>query len=114
LGNPKTKQEIKYEGLIDSGADVCMFEADVGEQIGLEIEKGERQTVRGIVKGQGREYYMHDIEIDIGGWPRAIRAGFMRDISREGHGFLGQRGFFDQVKSVKFEKLKGLFEVTPL
>lgn len=114
LRNPKARLEFKYEGIVDSGADLCMFEAEIGELLGLEIETGERQPIAGIVEGAKREYFLHDIEIDIGGWPRSIRAGFMRDISKVGHGFLGQKGFFDQVKSVKFEKVKGLFEVTPL
>ena len=114
LRNPKARLEYRYEGLIDSGADLCMFEAEIGELIGLDVEKGERKPVHGIVQGEGREYFLHDIEIDIGGWPRTIRAGFMRDISKVGHGFLGQQGFFDQVKFIKFEKTKGLFEVMPL
>lgn len=73
-----------------------MFEAEIGELLGLEIEKGERQPIAGIVEGAKREYFLHDIEIDIGGWPRNIRAGFMRDISRYRTGEEGDRRYCPQ------------------
>ena len=32
--------EIGYEVLVDSGADFCVFDAQVGEAIGIDVKKG--------------------------------------------------------------------------
>jgi len=44
VGNNK----IRYEALIDSGADFCIFDGEIGEYLGLEIEKGPSLTFGGI------------------------------------------------------------------
>lgn len=31
---------IRFEALLDSGADMCVFPAEIGELIGIEIKKG--------------------------------------------------------------------------
>ncbi|MBI5400829.1 MAG: hypothetical protein HZB12_01805 [Candidatus Yonathbacteria bacterium] len=31
--------EIGYEVLVDSGADMCLFDAEIGEAIGIDIKK---------------------------------------------------------------------------
>lgn len=31
---------VRYEVLVDSGADICLFSAQIGEAIGIDIEKG--------------------------------------------------------------------------
>lgn len=109
--NPRTKQSIRYFGLVDSGADSCIFAGEIAELIGLDIATGRRLSVSGVVEGEQRPFYLHQVEVEIGGWTKLTTVGFMPDLSNNGHGLLGQSGFFDRFSFVKFEYLKGTVEV---
>lgn len=103
---------IGYEVLIDSGADLCIFDRQVGEILGLDIERGERGVVYGINDGAGREgedYYMHSVTINIGGWDYSIKAAF-KTLSAVSYGVVGQKGFFD-LFVVKFNFMKAEIEL---
>jgi len=39
---------IWYEALVDSGADLCIFDAEIGGILGIRIEKGKKELVSGI------------------------------------------------------------------
>ena len=41
-------KEIEYHVLVDSGADMCLFDAEIGEAIGIDIKKGILKTVFGV------------------------------------------------------------------
>jgi predicted aspartyl protease len=112
--NPKTQQSVRYQALVDSGADQCIFSGEIGELIGLDVTAGVEHAVSGVVAGQTRPYYMHDVEIEIGGRRRAATVGFMPDLAPNGHGLLGQAGFFDLFSFVKFERPKGTVELGAL
>src|SRR3989344_3401981 len=105
------KQEIGYEVLVDSGADLCIFSAEVGEAVGIDIEKGKPREVMG-VGGKYSIYYLHPVTIEVGGWPYNIQAGFMPDVA--GHvmpyGVVGQMGFFENL-IVKFDLQKAEVEL---
>lgn len=100
---------INYEALVDSGADFCIFDAQIGELLGIDIKNGERQRVSGIT-GVQEPYYIHTITAFVGGWPYKIQAGFLPNIARLGYGVVGQKGFFD-IFVVKFDLLKGEIEL---
>lgn len=100
---------IPYEVLIDSGADDCIFEAEIGELIGIDITTGTEKKVCGIT-GQVELYYMHPVTITVGGWPFDIEAGFLPNIAQLGHGVVGQHGFFD-IFIVKFDFIKEIIEL---
>ena len=89
-------KKIKYYVLIDSGADFCIFHAEIGEELGIKIRKGKRVEFYGIV-GDKESAYFHDIVISIGGNDFKCRCGFSYqfDNSRMPYGVLGQKGFFD-------------------
>jgi hypothetical protein len=57
----------------------------------------------------------HPIEIAVGGYGASrnlnLIAAFMPDLSNNGHGLLGQSGFFDNVSFVKFRSRKGVVEI---
>ena len=108
--HPVTRKSIRYFALIDSGADNCILGAEIGELIGLDIHAGKKSTVSGVVAGQSRPYYLHDVEIEVGGWWKKTTVGFMRELSHNGHGFLGRDGFFDRFSYVKFEQMKATVE----
>ncbi|PIP23046.1 MAG: hypothetical protein COZ91_00315 [Candidatus Nealsonbacteria bacterium CG_4_8_14_3_um_filter_39_7] len=98
-------RSISYEVLVDSGADFCIFDAQIGELLGIEIKDGKKEEVAGIT-GVIQPYYVHDIIIKIGGWPYEIKAGFLPNIAQLSYGVVGQIGFFD-IFIVRFDLLKG-------
>jgi hypothetical protein len=114
IRNPETKQSVRYLALVDSGADQCVFAGEIGELIGLDVIAGKERAVSGVVAGQTRPYYMHDVEIEIGGRRSLATVGFMPDLAPNGHGLLGQDGFFDLFSFVKFERPKGTVELGAL
>lgn len=111
LHNPDNKRSYRTFALVDSGSDSCFFDADLGEALGIDIAAGDAGKIYGVVPGKWERQYTHPVIIECMGKSFAIRAGFMRGLSKHGYGILGQSGFFDQVQSVTFEKQKGVFEI---
>lgn len=98
-------QEIKYAALIDSGADFCIFDAELGEYLGIAIQSGRREVFGGIQEKGGAEAFLHPITLNVGGWEYHTTIGFSYDIAKHGYGILGQKGFFD-LFTVKFDYQK--------
>lgn len=99
-----------YSALIDSGADDCLFHAEVGEAIGIEVKNGPVKTYGGIGFGE-LIGHIHTVEIQVGGYwvecQAAFAYGMLRDHPslpgmRQGlrYGVLGQAGFFDKFKVI--------------
>ena len=86
-------KRVGYLALIDSGADVCIFHAEIGEIIGITIESGKEMTFKGVT-GEELTAYFHDIKIGVGGYELDCYAGFSRGLSNMPYGVLGQMGFF--------------------
>ena len=105
--------EIGYEVLVDSGADLCIFDAQIGEIIGIDVTKGKPREVFG-VGGKASIYYLHKVTIIVGGHPYSIEAGFMPNVAGNviPYGIVGQKGFFD-IFVVKFDLLKERVELKP-
>ncbi|MBI5793502.1 hypothetical protein HZA87_00215 [Candidatus Uhrbacteria bacterium] len=93
-----------YEVLVDSGADVCMFDAEIGDALGIPFFDGREGEVVGVT-GAMKPYYIHPITITVGSRSFEIEAGFLSNVSRFGYGVVGQRGFFEQFV-VSFDFLK--------
>ena len=94
---------VRYFALIDSGADLNIFHSEIAELLGLDVTQGEECLVSGITQGEVQKYYVHQVSLIVGGWTYQTKVGFMPTLSKIGHGLLGQNGFFDLFKSVKFE-----------
>jgi hypothetical protein len=109
--NPLTQQSVRYFALVDSGADRSVFAGEIGALIGFDVMAGEERRVGGVVARQARSYYLHKTEIRIGHVWRTATIGFMPDLSPNGHGLLGQTGFFDLFSFVKFERSNGTIEL---
>lgn len=95
--------EVSYEVLVDSGADLCIFDAQIAEILGIEVLKGEKRTVSGLT-GFPEFYYLHHLTIIVGGIELEIEAGFM-SMRNDAYGIVGQKGFFDKF-IIKFDLLK--------
>lgn len=102
---------VGYEVLVDSGADLCIFHAEMADVLGIDFKKGKPQEVFG-VGGKASLFYIHPIEIVVGGWKYTIEAGFMPDVSgrKIQYGLVGQLGFFDTFV-VKFDRAKEEIEL---
>ncbi len=70
----KKDESVRYEVLVDSGADLCLFDAEIGEAVGIKV-----------ADGKPREVFMPQVA------GRAMP-----------YGLVGQRGFFDAFV-VKFD-----------
>ena len=103
---------IRYEVLVDSGADICIFPAEIGEILDLDILSGASHEVAGIT-GQKECYYLHEVTLIVGGHRFYISAGFMPNFPRYSYGVVGQVGFFNNFV-VRFDYAKHELEVKPL
>lgn len=103
-------KKVGYAALIDSGADFCIFDAEIGEQLGLDVRNGRKEVFGGIQERGGAEAYFHEVTLAVGGYEYRITAGFSYDIAKNGFGILGQKGFFD-LFTVKFDYQKEIVEL---
>jgi len=97
---------FRYEILIDSGADLCLFHAEVADVLGIDLTKCKKGLVTG-VGGKSSEYFLHSISIEVGGWNYDMEVGFLPTIGGRSapYGVVGQKGFFENF-IVKFDLLK--------
>jgi len=109
--------EIGYEGkplrslaLVDSGADFCIFDAELGEALGIDVKSGQIEKFGGIQSADPGKAYIHSVVLTIGGWTYTTKVSFSYDIASHGCGILGQKGFFDIFK-VKFDLPKEEIEL---
>lgn len=93
---------IRYNALVDSGADFCIFDAEIGELLGIDVRSGKVETFGGIQSAGAGKAYLHSVVLDIGGWRYKTAVSFSYDMAPHGHGILGQKGFFD-IFIVKFD-----------
>ena len=102
-------QSVNTDALLDSGADMCLFNAEIGEVLGLEIEKGEREPFGGIEGGR-LFAFIHEVDIQVAGIDKTIKveAGFVRGLNTSA--ILGQEGFFDAFR-VSFERDRNVIEI---
>ncbi len=95
---------------VKRGADFCIFDAEIGEYLGIDIRSGTKEIFGGIQERDGAEAFLHEVIINIGGWDYKTIVGFSYDIAKHGFGILGQKGFFD-IFVVKFDLLKEEIEL---
>lgn len=100
---------IRYEVLVDSGADCNIVPAEIGELIGIDLNKGKKDIVGGITGG-GLPYFIHTVTIRVGGYAYIVPMGFMPDMPSMGYGVVGQRGFFEFFK-ITFDLQKSEIDI---
>lgn len=82
----------RFEALVDTGTDYCLFDAHIGASIGIKVNNGPEGELGGIVLGSRSKVYFHNVKLVVGADIVEIKAGFSWDITSN---LLGQTGFFD-------------------
>lgn len=110
LSGPKKSKEVY--ALIDSGADRSLFNIQLAEVLGLDLDKATEEIFSGI-EGGGLKAKLHRVNLRIVGISKEVEilAGFID--SSGVVAILGQDGFFDAFK-IKFEKDHGMVEINPV
>jgi hypothetical protein len=80
--------------MIDSGANDCIFHADIGRAIGMNLASGTKEIRTGI--GGHQDVWVHPIVLYVGDSALNIRAGFAENLPVAG--LLGRIGFFEHFK----------------
>jgi hypothetical protein len=106
------KGEVHVYALLDSGADRCLFNLEIANEIGVDLRTGEKEKGFGI-EGHGIDIFVHKIRLQVKDIDKKIEvsAGFS-----DAPGIvpiLGQEGFFDNFR-IKFEKDHDSVEITPI
>lgn len=98
-------------GLIDSGADKSLFNTEIAEEIGLDLDESQPENFSGIEGGK-LTAKLAKVKIQIAGFEEIkIIAGFVN--SPAVGVILGQEGFFDEFR-IKFERDRGIIKVNPV
>jgi hypothetical protein len=85
------RDSIYTQGLVDSGADAALFNAQIAEFLGLDVRSGQHKRTRGV--GGTIDCWSHQIELEILGVRFAALVDFAPDWDLE-FGLLGMRDLF--------------------
>ena len=91
-------KEFRYLALIDSGADLNIFHANLASILEIDTNKLKAYAFEGIKKGSSASGYLCVLEIGIEDVSFDTPVIFSNDISDNGYGILGQQGFFDHFR----------------
>lgn len=56
----------RFEALVDTGTDYCLFDARIGAAIGIKINNGPEGDVGGIIAGAKSKVYFHNVKLVVG------------------------------------------------
>jgi hypothetical protein len=88
------KQTPRIQAIVDSGSPYCLFKSDVGQYLGIDIEKGIEAPISGISQGMQEPAFFHRVKIYVeADWVITVTAGFCKKLSVPA--LLGRNGFFD-------------------
>ncbi len=76
------KQTPRIPAVIDSGSHCCLFRADIGEYLGINIREGIESTMGGLSQRMREPVYYHKIRLYVeSDWIIDITAGFIKKLS---------------------------------
>ncbi|MGB2898200.1 MAG: hypothetical protein WBB89_02970 [Candidatus Acidiferrum sp.] len=95
ISKKQAAPSIRFAAMIDTGSPFCLFHAQIGESIGVDIHSGIEQSIAGVVPGVNTPAYFHRLNLHIeANWIVEINAGFIENFQCPA--LLGRRGFFDR------------------
>jgi len=98
---PHSPRTRRFEVIIDSGAARCMFHADIGRYLGLDMTSGRLERTQGI--GGSEDTWIHQVVLYIPGGPVHIHAAFKENLPLAG--LLGMNGFSSILQLRSFLRL---------
>lgn len=97
------KEFVPVNALVDSGATISLFNADVGRALKLDIEKGEKFYPTGI---SGKILtYLHEVIIKIGDFEIKTKVAFTDELAVKIN-LLGREDIFESFSVLFNDKLK--------
>lgn len=94
------------ECLLDSGADFNVFPSDIAQTLGINLKRGMVKITEGVGRHRIKTYRHFGIKIYIEGHSFETSIDFSEEVTVP---LLGQQGFFDKIKSIKFTRDKEEF-----
>jgi hypothetical protein len=89
----KGKVEAEINAFVDSGAGVSVFNYDIGEILGIDVEKGKKEFVK-IGDGSFIEIFVHTLHVKLAGKAFKAEIGFSRGLG-VGFNILGRKDMFE-------------------
>jgi hypothetical protein len=87
------KRSVPIESILDTGADYCMFTAEIGESLGIPVAKGIPVRFTGVLREASTTGFLHRLDITIAS--QTFEAPIVFAYGLTSAGILGQVGFFD-------------------
>jgi hypothetical protein len=72
----------RFNAIVDTGSDYCLFDANIGASIGIKIVGGPEGPLGGIIPGVRGKVYYHNVRLVVAADIVDIKAGFS-GISRQ-------------------------------
>lgn len=102
--------EINHLALVDSGADMCVFDMSLADYLDIDLSKAKKIDISGVT-GVPLVGLIAEVKLEVGGHEFKTEVGFSDNISPNGFGFVGQKGFFEFF-TVKFNFEKEEIELS--
>ena len=87
------KRSKPLESVLDTGADHCIFDGEIGDDLGIPVSNGVPVPFTGIARGVQTTGYLHNVTLTLAAQTFQAPVVFAYGISTTG--ILGQTGFFD-------------------
>ena len=97
--------------IIDSGADISVFNSDIAGLLGLVPNAGSLCHLSGL-GGGSIQAWLHPVELTLGEFPSVPINVAFTDTDTPDVSILGQKGFFDNFQ-IRFQRYKNQIEIYP-
>ena len=94
IAGAKVPPGIFIPTIVDTGATYSLFQAEVGDAIGLDVERGRLEETR-VSNGETMQFFVHQVRVWFGEYHVDLEAGFGEEVDFP---VLGRVGFFDHFK----------------
>jgi len=78
LGRKHAQAGPWFKAIVDTGSQFCLFRADLGAMLGIDVRSGTADDICGVVGGSGEPAYFHRINLYIEhDWIVEVDVGFV-------------------------------------
>jgi len=98
---------VIFDAYVDSGASYSVFTEEIGEILGIDVEKGNKIHIT-VGDGSFITVYLHNVDVKIGNEEFNATIGFSKHLGI-GFNILGRKDFFERFK-VCFDEIKKTVE----